>query len=135
MASATAELTWLSFLLQDIGVPLLDPPRLFFCNLFAFHMTVNLVFHSQTKHIQLDYHFVKRRLPKVLWLPAMFLQLHSLLTYLQSHYHVPLSFNCSPNLALALPRQVCRRLKMHSVSEDIICYFKFNCYLVILAIS
>ena len=61
MASAIAELTWLSFLLRDIGVPLLDPPRLFCDNLSALHMTVNPVFHSRTKHIQLDYHFVREK--------------------------------------------------------------------------
>ena len=61
MAFTTAELTWLSYLLWDIGVPLNDPPCLFCDNLNALHLTVNPVFHSCTKHIQFDYHFVKEK--------------------------------------------------------------------------
>jgi hypothetical protein len=61
MASATAKLTWLSFLLRDIGLPLLKPPALLCDNLSALHMTVNPVFHGRTKHIEIDYHFVHER--------------------------------------------------------------------------
>ena len=61
MASAAAELTWLSFILRDIGVSLIEPPHLFCDNLSALHLTVNLVFHSRTKHIQLDFHFVREK--------------------------------------------------------------------------
>ena len=61
MASATAELTWLTYLLCDIGVPLMSPPSLFCDNLSALHLTVNPVFHARTKHIQLDYHFVREK--------------------------------------------------------------------------
>ncbi|XP_042511762.1 uncharacterized mitochondrial protein AtMg00810-like [Macadamia integrifolia] len=58
MATTTAELTWLSFLLRDIGVPQLKPAILFCDNLSALHMTVSPVFHARTKHVELDYHFV-----------------------------------------------------------------------------
>lgn len=61
MASATAELTCLSFILRDIGLPLLKQPALLYDNLSALHMTVNPVFHGRTKHIELDYYFVRER--------------------------------------------------------------------------
>jgi hypothetical protein len=55
---AAAELTWLSFLLHDLGLQLPKAPILLCDNLSALHMTVNLVFHGRTKHIEIDYHFV-----------------------------------------------------------------------------
>ena len=61
MASATAELTWLSYLFRDLGIPLTAPPSLFCDNLSALQLTVNPVFHARTKHIQLDYHFVREK--------------------------------------------------------------------------
>ena len=49
MASTAAELTWLSFILRDLGIPLPCPPILHCDNLTALYMTVNLVFHGRTK--------------------------------------------------------------------------------------
>lgn len=61
MAHTTAELTWLTYLLHDIGVSLPRTPQLFCDNISALHMTVNPVFHARTKHIELDYHFVREK--------------------------------------------------------------------------
>ena len=61
MASTIVELTWLSFLLRDLGIPLPCPPILHCDNLSALHMTVNPVFHGRTKHIELDYHYVREK--------------------------------------------------------------------------
>ena len=61
MASATAEITWITYLLRDLGVQLLIPPHLFCDNLSALHMTINPMFHSCSKHISLDYHFVPEK--------------------------------------------------------------------------
>ena len=58
MASTSAELTWISFILRDIGLFQSRPPVLFCDNLSALHMTINPVFHSHSKHIAIDYHFV-----------------------------------------------------------------------------
>ncbi len=59
MAIATAELTWISHLLKDVGVSLSRPPSLFCDNLSALYMTVNLILHGRTKYIEVDYHFVR----------------------------------------------------------------------------
>ncbi|XXG48874.1 hypothetical protein AAC387_Pa02g3202 [Persea americana] len=61
LASTTAELTWLSFLLWDTRLFLEAPPTLFCDNMSALYMTVNPVFHARTKHIEIDYHFVREK--------------------------------------------------------------------------
>uniref|UniRef100_A0A2N9FTN5 Integrase catalytic domain-containing protein n=1 Tax=Fagus sylvatica TaxID=28930 RepID=A0A2N9FTN5_FAGSY len=61
MASAAAELTWLTYLLRDLGLSSHSSPVLFCDNTSALHMTVNPVFHARTKHIELDYHFVREK--------------------------------------------------------------------------
>ena len=61
MASTTAKLAWLSFILRGLGIPLPCPPILHCDNLSALYMTVNLVFHGRTKQIELDYHYVRER--------------------------------------------------------------------------
>jgi hypothetical protein len=61
MASTAAELTWLSFILRDLGIHLSRPPILHCDNLSALHMTVNPVFHGRSKHIELDYHYVREK--------------------------------------------------------------------------
>ena len=57
MASTAAELTWLTYLLHDLGLSSYSSPVLFCDNTSALHMIVNPVFHARTKHIELDYHF------------------------------------------------------------------------------
>lgn len=61
LASTTAELTKVSFILRDIGIYQNRPQILFCDNISALHMTVNPVFHSRTKHIDIDYHFVREK--------------------------------------------------------------------------
>lgn len=59
MASTVAELTWLSHLLRDLDIFLPKPPSLHCDNISALYMTVNTVLHARTKHIELDYHYVR----------------------------------------------------------------------------
>ena len=61
MANTAAELTWMSFILKDLHIPLASTPTLYCDNTSALHMTINLVFHARSKHIELDYHFVHER--------------------------------------------------------------------------
>ncbi|KAH9803317.1 reverse transcriptase Ty1/copia-type domain-containing protein [Citrus sinensis] len=64
MASAAAELTWLTYLLNDIGFCIPKAPTLLCDNLSAIHMTKNPVFHARMKHIELDVHFVHEKVAK-----------------------------------------------------------------------
>lgn len=61
MATTTAEITWLTYLLRDIGIRLERPSVLFCENIGALCMTVKPVFHARTKYIKIDYHFVHQR--------------------------------------------------------------------------
>jgi hypothetical protein len=61
MASTSTELTWITYLLHDIGLPLHQPPTLFCDKNSALYMTVNPVFHARTKHIELDVHYVREK--------------------------------------------------------------------------
>lgn len=61
MVSTSAELTWLSFILRDIGVPLYKPPILHCDNISALYMTINPVFHGRTKHVEIDFHYVREK--------------------------------------------------------------------------
>ncbi|RVX02174.1 Retrovirus-related Pol polyprotein from transposon RE1 [Vitis vinifera] len=61
ISSPAAELTWMSFILNDLHIPLASTPTLYCDNTSALHMTINPVFHARSKHIELDYHFVRER--------------------------------------------------------------------------
>lgn len=62
MANTIAEFLWMSFILNELHIIILSSPILYSDNLSALHMTVNLVFNAWSKHIELDYHFVRERI-------------------------------------------------------------------------
>jgi hypothetical protein len=59
--NATAELIWVEALLKELGVKLKEKPSLLCDNLCATYLSANHVFHAQTKHIEIDFHFVRER--------------------------------------------------------------------------
>ena len=64
LASSAAELCWIRMLLRDFGVFLPWPPLLWCDNASALAIVSNPVFHAWTKHIEVDYHFVRERVLK-----------------------------------------------------------------------
>jgi histone deacetylase 1/2 len=64
LANGAAEAIWISSLLKELGVPRQRTPILWCDNLGATYLTANPVFHARTKHIEIDFHFVRERVAK-----------------------------------------------------------------------
>ncbi|CAL2279421.1 unnamed protein product [Prunus armeniaca] len=64
LATTVAELQWFRYLFRELGVPLRTPPCVFVDNISALHMAANPVFHARTRHIEIDYHFVRELLAR-----------------------------------------------------------------------
>jgi histone deacetylase 1/2 len=61
LANATTELIWVEAVLRELGVQLRQRPVLWCDYLGATFLSANPVFHARTKHIEIDYHFVRER--------------------------------------------------------------------------
>ena len=61
VVNATAELIWVEALLKELGVRHESPPVLWCDNIGATFLSSNPVFHARTKHIEVDFHFIRER--------------------------------------------------------------------------
>lgn len=61
LANATAEVMWIQKLLDELGVQHPRAARLWCDNIGAKYLSANPVFHARTKHIEIDFHFVRER--------------------------------------------------------------------------
>ena len=61
LATASAEVCWIHTLLKDLGIYLSQPPILWCDNVSALAIASNPVFHARTKHIEVDFHFIRKR--------------------------------------------------------------------------
>ena len=66
VANATAEIMWVQSLLRELKVSPTQPPVLWCDNIGATYLSTNPVFHARTKHIEVDYHFVRERVAQKL---------------------------------------------------------------------
>jgi hypothetical protein len=66
LANATTEMLWVQKLLTKLGVHHPPKARLWCDNLGATYLSANPIFHSRTKHIEIDFHFVRERVAQKL---------------------------------------------------------------------
>jgi hypothetical protein len=66
------ELIWLQYMLAELHVPLSSPPILWYDNIGTTFLASNPMFHSRTKHVEIDFHFIRERVASKL------LQIHYL---------------------------------------------------------
>ena len=61
MANATAEVIWIQTLLRELGIKSPPVARLWCDNIGTTYLSANPVFYARTKHVEVDYHFVRER--------------------------------------------------------------------------
>ena len=92
LVSLTAELVWIQSLLQELCLPT-SPPILWYDNQSAAHLVANPIFHSRSKHIELDLYFIRDKVLRQelhIYYVSSSDQLVDLLTK-----HLPISQFCS----------------------------------------
>ena len=62
IAVATCELVWLKQLLKELGVYREQSMKLVCDNQVALYIASNAIFHERTKHIEIDCHFVRKKI-------------------------------------------------------------------------
>lgn len=61
LSNTAAELTWLQSILTDLRIPVKSCPILWCDNIGATYLSSNPVFHARTKHIEIDFHYVREQ--------------------------------------------------------------------------
>ena len=74
IALGVTELMWLKSLFLELGYPCTATPIVWSDNLAAKSMAENPIFHSRTKHVEIDVHFVHEKVEMVKWKLDMFQQ-------------------------------------------------------------
>jgi len=64
LADGTAKVIWLQYLIIDLQIMSASAPIIWCDNLGATYLSANPVFHACTKHVEVDYHFVRDRVTK-----------------------------------------------------------------------
>jgi hypothetical protein len=66
LANATTKVMWVQTLLDELGVSQSKAAVLWCDNIGATYLSANPVFYGRTKHIEVDYHFVRERVAQKL---------------------------------------------------------------------
>jgi len=62
MSDTTAELMWIAGILRDLQVSVSLPATLHCNNKVAQYIAANLVFHNRTKHIDINFHYIRDKI-------------------------------------------------------------------------
>jgi hypothetical protein len=66
IVDAIAEIMWIQTLLKELGILSPRAARLWCDNIGAKYLSSNPVFHGRSKHIKVDYHFIRERVSRKL---------------------------------------------------------------------
>jgi hypothetical protein len=66
LANATVEIMWIQTLLYELKIPSPTTAKIWCANMWAKYLSSNPVFHGRTKHIEVDYQFVRERVSRKL---------------------------------------------------------------------
>ncbi|KAL5548769.1 hypothetical protein UlMin_004000 [Ulmus minor] len=61
VANTVAELIWLISLLSELQITSSSLPMVYCDNLSATYLTANPILHAQTKHVEVDHHFIREK--------------------------------------------------------------------------
>ena len=61
MALGICEGIWLERLLNELGMNVSEPMKVFCDNQSAISIAKNHVYHDMTKHVEIDHHFIMER--------------------------------------------------------------------------
>ena len=61
LATTAAELSWLRILFKELRIFLPHVPVIWCDNISTIALSANPVFHSRTKHLEVDYHYVREK--------------------------------------------------------------------------
>jgi hypothetical protein len=64
IANVAAEIMWIQTLLDELGIPHPPTASVWCDSLGATYLSANPVFHARTKHIEVDYHFVREQVTR-----------------------------------------------------------------------
>jgi histone deacetylase 1/2 len=102
VANATAEIIWIEALLKELGVRQRSPPVLWCDNIGATYLSTNPVFHARTKHIEIDFHFVRERVARKLLQVRFVSSKDQLADIFTKPLPLPLFDECKRNLNMSL---------------------------------
>ncbi|KAK1618915.1 hypothetical protein QYE76_024432 [Lolium multiflorum] len=100
VANATAEIIWVQSLLRELRIPQARAPVLWCDNIGATYLSSNPVFHARTKHIEVDYHFVRERVARKLLQIRFISSKDQLADIFTKPLSLPLFQGCRRNLNL-----------------------------------
>ncbi|PHT93176.1 hypothetical protein T459_01058 [Capsicum annuum] len=120
LVDAPAELTWIQSLLFELSVSLPQAPILWCDNIGAAYLFVNSIIHARTKHVKIDFHFVRDKVARKDLL-VQFLsskdQLTDILTKPLSSTHIQF---LRDKLKVVYPHSVCKTVIGILLSGDVI---------------